>query len=251
MLWNLLCTSLLQSCTCVENSSLHHSKARSTQADKHTTSSLPILDFWWKRICPQLSKKFTSSCNCLNSVMARKEAMSGSFKIVLNLRSYCFSASLKAFEASTPSSLLSHPCKPQPDLKTGYSRCKSNSPCHKHKNFKWKMHTSQIINNSDVGGGEEKQATHHPILQKTRHGDTWVEITYEHGSRPYCKEQLELLQHLVSSQEQNRIELKHLSPSTRKVHHIQPKEEKNKVRVSFQKQNSLNFKASSSSPPPL
>lgn len=96
------------------------------------------------------------------------------------------------------------------------------------------MHTSQIINNSDVGGGEEKQATHHPILQKTRHGDTWVEITYEHGSRPYCKEQLELLQHLVSSQEQNRIELKHLSPSTRKVHHIQPKEEKNKIRVSFQ-----------------
>jgi hypothetical protein len=78
------------------------------------------------------------------------------------------------------------------------------------------MHTSQIINNSDVGGGEEKQATHHPILQKTRHGDTWDEITYEHGSRPYCKEQLELLQHLVSSQEQNRIELKHLSPSTSK-----------------------------------
>jgi hypothetical protein len=156
MLWNLLCTSLLQSCTCVENSSLHHSKARSTQADKHTTSSLPILDFWWKRICPQLKKKFTSSCNCLNSVMARKEAMSGSFKIVLNLRSYCFSASLKAFEASTPSSLLSHPCKPQPDLKTGYSRCKSNSPCHKHKNFKWKMHTSQIINNSDVGGEEKR-----------------------------------------------------------------------------------------------
>jgi hypothetical protein len=114
MLWNLLCTSLLQSCTCVEDSSLHHSKARSTQADKHTTSSLPILDFWWKRICPQLQKKFTSSCNCLNSVMARKEAMSGSFKIVLNLRSYCFSASLKAFEASTPSSLVSHPCNPNP-----------------------------------------------------------------------------------------------------------------------------------------
>lgn len=114
MLWNLLCRSLLQSLTCVENSSLHHSKARSTQADKHTTSSLPILDFWWKRICPQLQKKFTSSCNCLNSVIARKEAMSGSFKIVLNLRSYCFSASLKAFEASTPSSLLSHPCNPNP-----------------------------------------------------------------------------------------------------------------------------------------
>jgi hypothetical protein len=110
------------------------------------------------------------------------------------------------------------------------------------------MHTSQIINDSDVGGGEEKQATHH--LQKKRHGDTWVEITYEHGSRPYCKEQLELLQHLVSSQEQNRIELKHLSPGS-KVHHIQPKEEKNMIRVSFQKQNSLNFKASSSSPPPL
>jgi hypothetical protein len=82
------------------------------------------------------------------------------------------------------------------------------------------------MNHSDVGGGEEKQATHHPIPLKTRHGDTWVEITYEHGSRPYCKEQLELLQHLVSSQEQNRIELKHLSPSTSKVHQIQPKEGK-------------------------
>lgn len=48
---------------------------------------------------------FTSSCKSLNSGIARNAAISGSVKMTLNLRLYCFRASLRACDALSHSSL--------------------------------------------------------------------------------------------------------------------------------------------------